>query len=67
MIIRNEEPKDYAGVHAVNVSAFETPAEATLVEALRKDATPIVSLIADDHGSVVHIMFSPVTLSGHAA
>jgi putative acetyltransferase len=66
MIIRSEEPEDYGGVYAVNGSAFETTAEANLVEALRKEATPIVSLIADDDGTVVgHIMFSPVSLSGH--
>ncbi len=66
MIIRSEEPKDYAGVYAVNLCAFETTAEANLVEALRKEATPIVSLVADDNGTVVgHIMFSPASLSGH--
>ena len=65
MIIRSEEPKDYAGVYVVNGSAFETTAEANLVEALRKEATPIISLVADDNGTVVgHIMFSPVSLSG---
>lgn len=67
MFIRTEEPKDYAAVHAVNVSAFETPAEANLVDALRKEAYPIVSLVAEDNGAIVgHILFSPVSLSGHA-
>ena len=67
MLIRTEEPKDRAAVHAVNVSAFETPAEADLVDALRKEAYPIVSLVAEQDGAIVgHIMFSPVTLSGHA-
>jgi len=28
MLIRAEEPKDWAAVHAVNQSTFETPAEA---------------------------------------
>jgi putative acetyltransferase len=67
MLIRTEEPKDQAAVHAVNVSAFETPAEADLVDVLRKEAHPIVSLVAEQDGAIVgHIMFSPVTLSGHA-
>lgn len=67
MLIRTEEPKDRAAVHAVNVSAFETPAEADLVDVLRKEAHPIVSLVAEQDGAIVgHIMFSPVTLSGHA-
>ena len=68
MLIRAEEQRDWTAVHAVNVSAFETPAEADLVDALREQAEPLVSLIAEDNGAIVgHIMFSPVSLSGHAA
>ena len=68
MLIRAEEQRDWAAVHAVNISAFETPAEANLVAALREQAQPLVSLIAEDNGAIVgHIMFSPVSLSGHAA
>jgi putative acetyltransferase len=68
MLIRAEERRDWAAVHAVNVSAFETPAEANLVDALREQAQPLVSLIAEDNGAIVgHIMFSPVSLSGHPA
>jgi len=53
-------------VHAVNVSAFETPSEADLVDALRQQAQPVVSLVAEENGEVVgHIMFSPVSLSDH--
>ena len=66
MVIRAEEEKDWAAVHALNVSAFETPAEANLVDALRDQAQPLVSLIAEDNGAIVgHIMFSPVSLSGN--
>lgn len=55
-------------MHAVNVSAFETPAEASLVDALREQAQPLVSLVAEDDGAIVgHILFSPVSLSGHPA
>ena len=68
MLIRAEERRDWAAVHAVNVSAFETPAEANLVDALREQAQPLVSLIAEDNGAIVgHIMFSPVSLSGRPA
>lgn len=36
------------------------------MDALRVEAAPIVSLVADDSGSIVgHILFSPVQLSGH--
>ena len=53
-------------MYAVNTSAFETPAEANLVDTLRAQAEPIVSLVAEAKGCVVgHIMFSPVALSGH--
>ena len=66
MLIRDEEQKDWAAVHAVNASAFETPAEADLVDALREQAHPVVSLVAVEGGTIVgHIMFSPVSLSGH--
>jgi len=66
MLIRAEEERDWAAVHAVNASAFETPAEANLVDALRDQARPLVSLIAEDNGAIVgHIMFSPVSLSGN--
>jgi putative acetyltransferase len=63
--IRPEEPADIPGIRAVNLAAFETSAEADLVEALREQATPIVSLVADDGTAVGHILFSPVTLIGH--
>jgi putative acetyltransferase len=67
MLIRTEEPKDWPAVHAVNVSAFETPAEANLVDMLRNEAYPVVSLVAEYNEAVVgHIMLSPVSLSSHA-
>jgi putative acetyltransferase len=66
MLIRAEEVGDWAAVHAVNASAFETPAEARLVDALRTQAQPVVSLVAELDGAIVgHIMFSPVSLLGH--
>lgn len=66
MLVRNEEENDLAAVHVVNSSAFESPAEADLVDTLRKDACPIVSLVATERKAVVgHIMFSPVFLTGN--
>ena len=68
MRIRPEEEKDHAAVHAVNASAFGTPAEANLVDVLRATAQPAISLIAEDGGAIVgHIMFSPVSLPGRPA
>ena len=72
MLIRAENENDRAAVYAVNVAAFESPDEATLVNVLREQARPLVSLVAEQHvvekgGDLVgHIMFSPVSLSGHA-
>ena len=66
MLIRTEEEKDSTAVHALNESTFETSAEADLVDALRNKAQPVISLIADENTNVVgHIMFTPVSLSGH--
>jgi putative acetyltransferase len=66
MLIRAEQEKDWAAVHAVEASAFETSTEARLVAMLRHRAQPVVSLIAEDDGEIVgHIIFSPVSLSGH--
>jgi len=66
MRIRVEKEIDRVAVHAVNVAAFETPAEAELVDVLRERAQPVISMVAEENGSIVgHIMFSPVHLSGH--
>ena len=66
MVIRPEEPDDRDGIRTVNLCAFETHAEANLVEALRQQAQPLVSLVADVDGKVVgHILFSPVTLANY--
>ena len=68
MLIRAEEQRDWAAVRALNVAAFETPLEANLVEALRGQARPLVSLVAEENAAIVgHIMFSPVALTGHPA
>lgn len=65
MDIRAENDNDRDGVYALNEAVFETPAEASLVDVLRKQAEPIVSLVAEVDGVIVgHILFSPVTLSG---
>src|SRR5688572_8325819 len=62
MDIRPERPADEAAIHWVNVEAFGGPAEADLVSALRAQARPLISLVADDDGEVVgHILFSPMT------
>ena len=64
MHIREERVEDIPAIREVNLAAFETATEADLVDLLRGEATPIVSLVAEDAGVIVgHIMFSPVALA----
>lgn len=65
MIIRKEQQADQKAVWRINAEAFETQAEANLVDALRAAGDPLISLVAEEEGGIVgHIMFSRVTLSG---
>jgi putative acetyltransferase len=67
MRVRPETEADRAAVRAVNEAAFETSAEAGVVEALRDGGVSLVSLVAETDGGVIgHILFSPVSLSDHA-
>lgn len=64
MKIRVETVADRAAVRAVNEAAFETSDEANIVDCLRRDASPVISLVAEEAEVVVgHIFFSPVTIS----
>ena len=66
VLIRAEAEADHRAVHALNTSAFGGPGEARLVDALRVQAQPLVSLVAEENGAVVgHIMFTPVSLPGY--
>lgn len=59
--IRKERESDVDAIHALNISAFETDAEANLVDVLREAAATSISLVADKGGIVVgHILFTPV-------
>ncbi|MGH9882683.1 MAG: GNAT family N-acetyltransferase [Pyrinomonadaceae bacterium] len=61
--IRTQTAEDIPAIRRVNELAFGQPAEANLVDALRKQASPHISLVAIRDGEVVgHIFFSPVTL-----
>lgn len=63
MTIRPETPEDIAAIHRVNELAFGRLGEADLVDALREEARPFLSLVADQDGQVVgHICFTPVTI-----
>jgi putative acetyltransferase len=66
IIIREESSEDHEAVFDINTTAFPSPAEAELVDVLRAQADPILSLVACAGELVVgHILFTPVTLSGH--
>src|SRR5215510_9426273 len=67
MTIRPEQPEDMLAIREVNEAAFGTATEADLVDALREQAAPIISLVADEAQAIVgHILFSPVTLDAAA-
>ena len=60
---RYEKSQDIAGIRKMHEAAFETRAEAHLVDALRDIKAHIISLVAVRHVRIVgHILFSPVTL-----
>ena len=64
MQVRAEQTADIPLVHTLNCAAFESHAEARIVDALRAQADVISVVAAEDDGIVGHIMFSPVRLSG---
>lgn len=67
MEIRAEVIADRAAVHTLNRAAFDSDAEADLVDALRQQADPCIALLAEEAGEIVgHIMFSPALLAADA-
>ena len=60
--IRPERPEDASRVRYVNELAFGQPAEADLVERLRRACADSLSLVADDDSVVGHILFTPVVV-----
>ena len=66
MIIREEQPSDIEKIWKINVEAFETIAEANLVNSLRDSGCTFISMVAETENKVVgHILFTPVELSGN--
>ncbi len=61
--VRPETEAERSAVFDLNVAAFPSPAEAKLVDSLRRSAEPYISLVATNGPDIVgHIMFTPVTL-----
>ncbi len=62
IVIRPERGSDLTSIRTVNRAAFDTAAEAGLVEALRANGHATISLVAEVRNEVVgHILFSPMT------
>ena len=65
MNIRKEKDSDKEIIWKVNAEAFETEAEANLVNALRDSGNSFISLVAEKDEEIVgHILFTPVELIG---
>jgi predicted N-acetyltransferase YhbS len=68
--VRPEEPDDVARVCELTEAAFGRPAEAKLNDDLRREVSPLVSLVAtrgSESGPVAgHSMWSPVEVRGEA-
>ena len=61
--IRTERAGDLSAIRYVNQEAFGTAAEAAIVDLVRAQARPIISLVAEEADEIVgHILFSPVTI-----
>ena len=64
MNIRKEQSSDIKKIWQINSEAFETDAEANLVNALRDSACTFISLVAENQNKFVgHILFTPVELT----
>jgi putative acetyltransferase len=62
--LRPERAEDVEAVRRVNEQAFETPAEARLVDLLRARGKLVASLVAETGDQFVgHIAFSPVSIA----
>jgi len=63
MDVRIECLADIEAIEQVNFAAFNTEAEAKLVNGLRDEKVPGISLVAENDGEIVgHILFTEVTL-----
>src|SRR4029077_4813851 len=64
VLIRREGPEDAAAIREITVAAFARPAEAALVDELRKSEAwiPALSMVADESGAIGHVLCT----RGHA-
>jgi putative acetyltransferase len=65
--IRPETARDHRRVYEIQERAFGRRDEADLVDALREEVEPFISLVAEVEGRVEgHILFGPVTVDAGA-
>jgi len=63
MLIRDEIAGDSEAIRKVHELAFNSPAEADLVDLLRARDKATISLVAEKEGEIVgHVLFSPVQI-----
>ena len=63
VLVRREQPEDFAMVGDVQRGAFPSDGEARLVDQLRENGKALISLVAEVAGRIVgHILFSPVSI-----
>ena len=68
IFVRHENREDIPAIGKVNEAAFDTGAEARLVDALRDGGVISLSLVAlINHGIVGHILFSPVVIESESS
>jgi putative acetyltransferase len=59
MRTRSELPTDHLAIRQLHQAAFGRDVEADLVEALRREASAVLSLVAEEEGQILgHVMFS---------
>lgn len=64
--IQLEKPNNIPAIHDLLLQSFPTDSEAFLVDRLRKNASPYLSLVAEqDHQLIGHLFFSPAHLPKH--
>lgn len=66
MNIRQEQPSDTDKIWKVNAEAFDTEAEANLLNTLRNSGCDYISFVAETKSNIIgHILFTPVVLTGN--
>lgn len=67
MNIRRERPGEEIRIRVIYETAFETTAEADVVESLRAESSPYLGLVAEEDGAILgHLVLTEVVVETHA-